>query len=101
MQTHLGHLERHAVPLAQLLQLGDHAVGHARRALRVQAVHHARHQVDLRGAPTAVINSLRRSWYTQIGTGASSQLRPCQRVRGAGLGGSGQLGAAGARLRER
>ncbi len=60
-RARLGHLERHAVALAQLLQLGDHAVGHARRALRVQAVHHARHQVDLRAAPPAVVDSPRRT----------------------------------------
>ena len=45
---HLGDFERDAVLLAQLLQLGDDAVRDAGRALRVQAVHHARHQVDLR-----------------------------------------------------
>ena len=43
----LGDPERDAVPRPELLQLGHHAVGHARDALGVQAVHHALHQVDL------------------------------------------------------
>ena len=39
--AHLGNLERHAVLLPQLLQLGHHAVGDHGGALGVQAVHHA------------------------------------------------------------
>ena len=46
-RPHLGHLERDAILLAQLLQLSDDAVCDAGRALRIQAVHHARHQVNL------------------------------------------------------
>ena len=40
-------LERHPVLLAELLELRHDAGGDARRAHRVEAVHHALHQVDL------------------------------------------------------
>ena len=43
----LGDAQRDPVPGTELLQLGDHALGDARDALGVQAVHHALHEVDL------------------------------------------------------
>lgn len=46
--SHLGDLEGDAVVLAQLLQLRHDALRDAGDALRIQAVHHALHQVDLR-----------------------------------------------------
>ena len=47
--AYLGDLERHAVLLAQLFQLSEHAISDAGRAFGVQAVQHAFDQVDLRG----------------------------------------------------
>ena len=44
---HLGDFEGEAVVLAQLFQLSQDALRDAGLALRVQAVHHALHQVDL------------------------------------------------------
>ena len=47
--TDLGHFKSHAVLLPQFLQLRKDAVSQTGGALCVQAVHHALHQVDLRG----------------------------------------------------
>lgn len=47
--AHLRNFEGHPVPLPQLLQLSYDTVCDAGLALRVQAVHHSLHQVDLRG----------------------------------------------------
>ena len=44
---HLSDLERHPVLLPELLELGHHAVRHARLALGVEAVHHPADEVDL------------------------------------------------------
>lgn len=47
LRTDLGDLERDAVLLPELLQLRHDAVRDHRRALGVEAVHHAAHEVDL------------------------------------------------------
>ena len=56
-EPHLGNLEGNTILLAQLLQLCHDALRHARYALRIQAVHHALHQVDLQPHPHEAIDS--------------------------------------------
>jgi hypothetical protein len=43
----LGDPQRDPVPGTKLLQLGHYALGHARHALGVEAIHHPLHEVDL------------------------------------------------------
>lgn len=52
--TYLGNLQGDSVPLPQFLQLSDDAVCDTGLALRIQAVHHSLHQINLHMAPSSL-----------------------------------------------